>query len=112
MAQKRRPIELKFHVTEKEYDRIRQKMTQLGTNTMAAYLRRMALSGYVLKLDLPELRNLISLLRRNSANINQIAKRVNATGRVYDADLDDLKRMQEQQWDGISAVLAVLSRMD
>ena len=110
MTQKRRPIELKFHVTEKEYDRIRQKMAQLGTNTMAAYLRRMALSGYVLKLDLPELRNLISLLRRNSANINQIAKRVNATGRVYDADLEDLMRMQEQQWDGIAAVLAALSR--
>ena len=110
MAQKRRPIEVKFHVTEDEYDRIRQKMAQLGTNTMAAYLRRMALSGYIIRLDLPELRTLVSLMRRNNANINQIARRVNTTGRIYDTDLEDLVQMQEQQWAGISAVLAALSR--
>jgi len=49
-------------------------------------------------------------MRRNNANINQIARRVNATGRIYDTDLEDLVRMQEQQWAGISAVLAALSR--
>ena len=57
---------------------------------MAAYLRKMAIDGYVVRLELPELRDLISLLRRTSSNFNQIARRVNSTGRAYEDDIYDM----------------------
>ena len=62
---------------------IDRRMVQADTINMAAYLRKMAIDGYVVKLDLPELRDMISLLRRTSNNFSQIARRVNSTNRVY-----------------------------
>ena len=62
-------------------------MAQLGTTNMGAYLRKMAIDGYVVKLDLPELRELVSLLRYSSNNLNQLTRRVHETGRVYAADM-------------------------
>ena len=55
-------------------------MAQLGTQNMAAYLRKMALDGYVVRLELPELREMVSLLRRSSNNLNQLTRRVHETG--------------------------------
>ena len=76
MANRNRPIQVKFRVTAEERKLIDKRMEQLGTMNMAAYLRKMAIDGYVVKLELPELRDLISLLRRTSNNFNQIARRV------------------------------------
>lgn len=73
-------------------------MSQVGTDNLSAYLRKIAIDGYIVKLDLPELREMISLLRRSSNNLNQIAKRLNETGRFYAADLEDMLRRQEQLW--------------
>lgn len=88
MAKRKREIVLRFRVTPEERSMIEAKMSQLGTSNMAAYLRKIAIDGYVVKLDLPELKEMISLLRRSSNNLNQIAKRVNETSRIYDADID------------------------
>ena len=79
---------------------------------MAAYLRKMAIDGYVVKLELPELRDLISLLRRTSNNFNQIARRVNATGRVYADDLHEMKIMLEQIWAADNQILNKLASID
>ncbi|HCA29773.1 MAG TPA: plasmid mobilization relaxosome protein MobC, partial [Ruminococcaceae bacterium] len=57
---------------------------------MAAYLRKISIDGYVIRLELPELKEMVSLLRRSSNNLNQLTKRVHETGRVYDADLEDI----------------------
>ena len=62
MAKRKRDIQLKFRVTPQEREMIETKMAQFGTTNMAAYLRKMAIDGYVVKLDLPELRELVSLL--------------------------------------------------
>jgi hypothetical protein len=109
MANRQRPIQVKFRVTPEERTLIQKKMAQLGTNNMAAYLRKMAIDGYVVKLDLPELRELVSLLRRSSNNLNQIAKRVNGTGRLYAADLEELRRSQDQLWTAANAILTKLA---
>ena len=82
MAKRKREIVLRFRVTPEERGMIEEKMAQLGTENMAAYLRKMAIDGYVVKLDLPELRDMVSLLKRSSSNLNQIAKRVNETSRI------------------------------
>ena len=73
MAKRKRDIQLNFRVTPQEREMIETKMAQFGTSNMAAYLRKMAIDGYVVKLDLPELRELVSLLRYSSNNLNQLS---------------------------------------
>ena len=92
MANLEREIQLKFRVTPEERALIEQKMAQLGTTNMAAYLRKMAIDGFVINLELPELREMVSLLRRSSNNLNQLTRRVHETGRFYDADLEELRQ--------------------
>lgn len=100
-----REVQLKFRVTPEERQLIEQKMKLLGTSNMAAYLRKMAIDGYIINLEMPELRELLSLLRRSSNNLNQLAKRVNATGRVYDEDLADIKQSFDRLWSMAEEVL-------
>jgi len=100
-----RPIQLKVRVNQQEKEIIRQKMQQLGTSNMGAYLRKMAIDGYVLKLDMTEMKEMVSLLRRISSNVNQIAKRANETGRVYETDLEEIQNQQEQLWTAMRNVL-------
>lgn len=91
---------------------IRQKMAQFGTDNLSAYLRKMAIDGYVLQLDLPELKELVSLLRRSSNNLNQLTRRVHETGRFYDADLEDLRQGYERLWSAAGHVLSQLSKLE
>ena len=100
-----RPIQLKVRVNQQEKEIIQQKMQQLGTTNMGAYLRKMAIDGYVLKLDMTEMKEMVSLLRRISSNVNQIAKRANETGRVYETDLEEIQNQQEQLWTAMRNVL-------
>ena len=109
MKKRRRTIPLMFYVTPEERDQIEAKMAQLGTNNMSAYLRKIAIDGYVVQLDLPELRELVSLLRYSSNNLNQLARRVHETGRVYAADMDDILQNQERIWQAASGILSRLA---
>ena len=109
MAKQRRDVLLKVRVTPEERELIRQKMALLGTMNMGAYLRKMAIDGYVVKLDLPELRELVSLLRYSSNNLNQLTRRVHETGRVYAADMEDILRNQERIWQAASGILSRLA---
>ena len=106
---RKRNVQIIFWVTEDERDMIEQKMAQVGTDNLSAYLRKIASDGYIVKLDLPELREMISLLRRSSNNLNQIAKRLNETGRFYAADLEDMLRRQEQLWQTANRILSRLA---
>ena len=81
---RKRSVQLNFRVSEEELAAIESKMEQLGIFNREAYLRKMALDGYAVRLDLPELKELLSLLRRHSSNLNQLVRRVNTTGRVYE----------------------------
>ena len=108
MKKRRRTIPLMFYVTPEERDQIEAKMAQLGTNNMSAYLRKIAIDGYVVQLDLPELREMVSLLRRSSNNLNQLARRANETGRIYPEDLADIRQNQAQLWESAKEILRVL----
>ena len=109
MDGRKRTVQIKFRVTEAERDLILEKMKLIPTRNMAAYLRKIAIDGYVVHLELPELREMVSLLRRTSNNLNQIAKRMNETGRIYDADIDDTLQKQEQLWQMMNAILTRLA---
>ena len=112
MAKRKRDIQLKVRVTPEERAMIEAKMAQLGTTNMGAYLRKMAIDGYVVQLDLPELRELVSLLRYSSNNLNQLARRANETGRIYPEDLADIRQNQAQLWESAKEILRVLSKLD
>ena len=112
MANRNRPIQVKFRVTPEERALIDKRMEQAGIMNMAAYLRKMAIDGYVVKLEMPELRDLISLLRRTSNNFNQIARRVNSTDRIYADDIQEMKTMIEQPWEATNQVLEKLAAID
>ena len=83
-----------------------------SAKTVYAYLRKIAIDGYVVQLDLPELREMVSLLRRSSNNLNQLARRANETGRIYPEDLADIRQNQAQLWASAKEILRVLSTLD
>ena len=112
MANRTRAVQLHFMVTEQEREQIRERMAKTGINNLGAFLRKMALDGYIVKLDLPELREILSLLRRSSNNLNQLTRRVHETGHIYDADLEELHREQEQLWDGVGRILSALADLE
>lgn len=111
MKKRKRPERIAFYVSPEEKELIYAKMAQLGTGNMGAYLRKMAIDGYVVNLDLPELRELTKLLRRSSANLNQLTKRVHETARIYDADLESLRAEFDKLLDAASAVLGKLTAL-
>lgn len=108
MANRKRDIQVKFRVTPQERDMIETKMAQIGTTNMAAYLRKMAIDGYVVKLDIPELKEMVSLLRYTSNNLNQLTKRAHENGRIYDADLEDIQQNQERIWTAAKKIVSSL----
>ena len=88
---RKREMQVNFRVSPQELEMIEQKMAQLGTSNREAYLRKMALDGYCLHLDLQELRRMAYLLQMCSNNLNQYTKAANENGQVYAADLEDLR---------------------
>lgn len=111
MKKRNRPIPIMFWVSENERAQIEEKMAQLGTNNMSAYLRKIAIDGYVVNLDLPELRELTTLLRRSSNNLNQLTKRVHETARIYDADIESLREEYDRLLDSADVLLSKLAAL-
>ena len=105
----RRDQDVHFLASKEEVQRIHEKMDELGIRSMGAYLRKMALDGYCINLDLQDVKALVSLLRRCSNNLNQYAKRANETGNIYESDIMDLQEQLEESWTGMKEVLVRLS---
>ena len=109
---RKRPIQVKFFVDEHELELIKTRMAQVGTENMSAYLRKMAIDGYVVNLDMPELRELTLRMKSISTSENQIAKRFNATGSIYETDIEEIKKNQEEIYEGIRKILISLFKME
>ena len=98
-----------LRISKTDRERIRTKMEEMGIGNMSAYLRKMALDGYCVKLDLQELKELIRLLRICSNNLNQYAKKANETGNIYLTDIHDLQVRLDQLWAATKELLACLA---
>lgn len=105
----RRNIRISVRLTEEEHQLLKEKMARIGVTNQEAFLRKMALDGLVIKLDLPELKQMISLLRYTGNNINQIAKRLNESGRAYETDFADILEKQKELWGLANEILIKLS---
>lgn len=95
----KREKQLLIRISDEDKERIQAKMEEAGILNMSAYVRKMALDGICVRLDLAEVRQLIVLLQRCSNNLNQYAKRANETGSVYAADIEDLQSRLEEIWE-------------
>ena len=99
MKNRTRPARIEFRVTEQERQLIQKKMEQLGTHNMGAYLRKMAIDGYIIKVDYTEQKKLAAAVSRVAGNINQICRRINQTGHFYEDDIVELKAKQCEIWE-------------
>ena len=98
MVNRKRPIILRCPVTAEERSLIEQKMAQLQTKRIGAYLRKMAIDGYIIYVDTKDIKEMNKLLSAIGRNINQIAKRVNAGGPTYQADMEEIRERLDQIW--------------
>jgi hypothetical protein len=108
-ANRVRKVQLNFRVTEREKQLIEDRMQEIGTTNREAYLRKIAIDGVLVKLEVPELKEIVSLMRRTSNNINQIARRLNENGRIYEVDITDVQNQQEQLWDMLNSLITKIS---
>lgn len=104
-----REKQLHFLVNEEEEKIIKRKMKEAGIERLGVYLRKMAIDGYTIRLDLSDMREAVRLLRINSNNLNQYVKKANETGKIYVEDIQDVKRSQEELWQLMKDILARLS---
>ena len=98
MANRKRPIVLRCPVTAEERALIEQKMAQLHTKQIGAYLRKMAIDGYIIQVDTTDIKEMTKALGSIGRNINQITKRINAGGPAYQADMDEIRERLDEIW--------------
>ena len=98
MPNRKRNIQMKFWVTEEEKSLIDEKMKLLPTRRYGAYLRKMAIDGYIIYTDTTNIKEFTAKLSAIGKNINQIAKKLNAGGTPYQADMDEIRERMEQIW--------------
>ena len=110
MKEKRDEIII-LRTTKAEKSRIYEKMLGMGIRSLSAYIRKMALDGYCLHLDLKELQRMAYLLQMCSNNLNQYAKRANECGKIYSADLADLRTRLDELIDIGKQILSKLAEL-
>ena len=98
MANRQRNIQLKIWVNEEERKLIEQKMAQLPTSQLGAYMRKMAIDGYIIYTDIKNIKQYIRELQTIGKNINQIARRVNSTTNIYKEDIEEIKKRLDEIW--------------
>ena len=101
-----------FRTTEAEDEFIRQKMKVFGIRKKSLLFRAMVLNGYLLKLDLPEIRETIRLLKNLTNNVNQMAKSLHEQGSIYETEIDDIRQRVDEIWSVFRKILARLDHAD
>ncbi len=101
----KKSVRTEFVMSEQDAELVRERMAELGITNLSAYLRKMAVDGYIIHLDMSDIQEMIRLLRICSNNLNQYARRANETGSIYAADVDDLRARLDSLWDGMDKLL-------
>jgi len=108
-GKRKRDIMLRFMVDEKERNLIHERMKEAGVGSLRAYLLKMALNGHIVRVELESVDEMVRLLSNATSNINQIARRVNETGNLYSADVDDLRNRYDELWNQTKEILRRLT---
>ena len=105
----KRDICIKVRLSESELSLVAEKMAAAGIRNREAYIRKMILDGYIVRLDLSDVRKMVQLLSNATSNLNQIAKRANETRNIYGSDIKDLQEHYEKLWGQAEAILRGLA---
>ncbi|EGT5471835.1 MobC family plasmid mobilization relaxosome protein [Clostridioides difficile] len=98
MANRTRPLILRVPVNEQERELIGQKMKLIPTTNFAAYARKMLIDGYIIQIDHSDIKAMTAEIQKIGVNVNQIARRANATGSVYQEDIEEIKGVLNEIW--------------
>lgn len=101
----KKSVRVEFVMSEQEAELVKEHMAELGITNLSAYLRKMAVDGYIIHLDMGDIQEMIRLLRICSNNLNQHTRRANETGSVYAADVEDLRARLDGLWNGMDKLL-------
>ena len=98
MQNRTRNIQIKFYVTPEERDLILKRMSLVKINHIGAYLRKQAINGYCINVDMTMFKNLAAEVNKIGVNINQTAKKINADKTICNDDILQMKKMMEEVW--------------
>lgn len=101
----KKSVRVEFVMSEAEAELVKERMAELGITNLSAYLRKMAVDGYIIHLDMGDIQEMIRLLRICSNNLNQYTRRANETGNIYAADIDDIRTRLDSLWDSMDKLI-------
>ena len=101
----KKSVRVEFVMSEQDAELVKGRMAELGITNLSAYLRKMAVDGYIIHLDMSDIQEMVRLLRICSNNLNQYARRANEAGSIYAADVDDLRTRLDSLWDCMDKLL-------
>ena len=101
--------DIHMRLKQSDIDLIHRKMDEVGVKNMSAYIRKMAIDGYIVNLDLKDVKELVRLLRYCSNNLNQYAKKANEIGKIYEPDIEDLRKRHDELWNMANKIMERLS---
>ncbi len=110
--ERKRDKQLKIWVSQEELDMIHRKMEDFGTHRMGAFVRKLVIDGYVIKLQIPELKEIIRLLGPIGNNVNQIARKLNAGGNIYREDITEVNTKLDAIYTQLEKILKRLSKIE
>lgn len=102
---------MSFRISQQDDALLDEKMKEAGINNRGAYIRKMILDGYILKVDFSDVRELVRLLRNATNNLNQVAKRSNETRSIYASDIADLQDNYDKLWQSAETIMKKLAKM-
>ena len=111
MKKRKRDVPLFVWLSREEHDAISRRMEEAGTRNLSAYIRKIALDGYVINVDLAPVRELVSLQRRCSNNLNQVAVNVNTYGGIYPEEIKALQKDYDALWKPLADLIGQLSEL-
>ena len=109
--ERKRDKQLKIWVSKEELDMIHKKMAEFGTSNMGAFVRKMVIDGYIVKLDIPELREILHQLGPIGNNVNQMARKLNAGGSIYREDIAEVNAKLDAIYTQLEKILKRLSKI-
>ena len=109
--ERKRDKQLKIWVSQEDLDMIHRKMEDFGTHRMGAFVRKLVIDGYVIKLEIPELKEIIRLLGPIGNNVNQMARKLNAGGSIYREDIAEVNTKLDAIYTQLEKILKRLSKI-
>ncbi|MCD8181214.1 MAG: MobC family plasmid mobilization relaxosome protein [Firmicutes bacterium] len=105
MQKRKRNNQVKFYVNDEELKLINDRVRSANVTNRGAYLRKMAIDGYIVNVDTSDLKAVIKEMNAVGKNINQITRNANIYG-IDQQDIDTLKAKVDEIWQLLKSILS------